>query len=221
MEKSKRPAKQPRNAEATKKRILAAARDQFAKRGFDGARVDSIARAAKINKQMLYHYFGNKDRLFTVVLEEAYRDMRIPEAALDLDALPADRAVLALVEFTWRHYLANPHFTRLLNSENQLEARHVKASPDTDDINRSHVAIMEKLLARGKREGVIREDIDPVQLNISIAALGFFYLMNRHTLSRVYQRDLMAPEQLDARLAVMKETIFRYISPTPSAATPR
>ncbi len=202
-----------RNPEETKERIFKAAAKVFAQKGFDGARVDRIAAEAKINKQLLYHYFGSKDELFTAVLERAYQSIRQQEAALELDALPADEAILKLVEFTWRFYLANPYFIRLLNSENQLEARHLKASPRTQEINASHLEIAKKLLARGRRERSVRRDLDAMQLNVSIAALGFFYLMNRHTLSTVFQRDLGSKRMLDQRLAVMKDTIARWIRP--------
>src|SRR5690242_12128180 len=57
-----------RNPERTKERILAAAFREFASKGFAGARVDSIARRASINKRMLYHYFGAKESLFRHVL---------------------------------------------------------------------------------------------------------------------------------------------------------
>jgi len=63
------PARDPEHSRA---RILAAAHAEFAQHGFDGARVDRIAALAGINKRMLYHYFGNKDVLFRVVLEENY-----------------------------------------------------------------------------------------------------------------------------------------------------
>ena len=53
--------KPTRNSEATRQRILQAATLEFARKGFDGARIDDIARQANANKQMLYHYFGNKD----------------------------------------------------------------------------------------------------------------------------------------------------------------
>ena len=201
----------PRNPEKTRQRILKAATEVFAEKGFDGARVDSIAAQARINKQLLYHHFGNKDELFTAVLESEYESIRAAEAALELDGMRADEAILALVEFTWRHYLAHPAFIRLLNSENQLEARHLKSSAHTRAINAGHIARMKKLLARGRREGSVRGDLDPMQLNVSIAALGFFYLMNRHTLSTVYQRDLGSPRMLNARLAVMKDIIGRWI----------
>jgi AcrR family transcriptional regulator len=210
-----------RNAESTRGRILDAATKIFAKMGFDGARVDKIAAAAKINKQLLYHYFGSKDGLFTAVLERAYESIRRQEAALELDSLRADKAILKLVEFTWGYYLANPDFIRLLNSENQLEARHLKSSKRTSEINESHISIARKLIARGRREGSIRRDLDAMQLNVNIAALGFFYLMNRYTLSTVFECDLGSRRMLNHRLAVMKDTIACWIGPRRKAGERR
>jgi len=211
------PAVRGRNPVRTKERIFKAATRIFAKMGFDGARVDRIATAAKVNKQLLYHHFGNKDDLFTAVLERAYRSIRSQEAALDLDSLRADKAILRLVEFTWRYYLANPDFICLLNSENQLEARHLKGSTRTREMNAKHIALAKKLLTRGRRERSIRRDLDAMQLNVNIAALGFFYLMNRHTLSTVFQRDLGSKRMLDKRLSVMKDTIACWIRPPAGA----
>jgi TetR/AcrR family transcriptional regulator len=57
-----------RNPEKTRERILEAALKEFAAKGLTGARVDEIARRAKVNKRMLYHYFGNKRELFRAVL---------------------------------------------------------------------------------------------------------------------------------------------------------
>jgi len=57
-----------RNTERSRERILQAAFEEFAAEGFAGARVDSIARRAEINKRMLYHYFGDKQTLFREVL---------------------------------------------------------------------------------------------------------------------------------------------------------
>ena len=204
---------QLRNSVATKERILSAATRQFAKMGFDGARVDQIARDAQSNKQMLYHYFGDKDALFTAVLERAYEDIRRQETELLLDPMPADQAILKLVEFTWGYYLANPDFIRLLNSENQLEARHLKASERLRPLNASHLGRVSKLLKRGVEEGTVRRDLDAMQLNVNIAALGFFYLMNRHTLSTVFEKDLGSKRMLSERLLVMKEMIARWICP--------
>lgn len=194
-------------------RILIAARDEFAEKGFDGARVDNIAKRAKANKQLIYYYYTNKDVLFTRVLEEAYRDLREQEAAQNLDHLPANEAILKMVEFNWNYYLQNPEFIRLLNSENQLKACHLKASPFTVEINQSWSGVKKKIIERGIKEGNIRKDIDVMQLNINISALGFFYLINTSTLSIIYQRDLMDGAALDERLRVMKECISAWIRP--------
>ncbi len=205
--------KQTRNSEATRQRILAAATQEFAKKGFDGARIDDIARAAQANKQMIYHYFGNKDDLFTTVLEDAYSTLRQHEAEVDLNLLPANEAILALLESTWQHYLENPELIRLLAAENQMEARHLKANNSFQEINDAHVNRMKHLLERGQREGNVRAGIDPMQINISIAALGFFYLSNRFTLATVYDCNLLSRKALKERLNVIKETIACWIKP--------
>src|SRR5260370_27749096 len=56
-----------RNAQDTKRRILAAATEEFTEHGIAGARVDRIAATAHSNKAMLYAYFGNKKQLFEAV----------------------------------------------------------------------------------------------------------------------------------------------------------
>ena len=71
--------KRTRDAEATQKRIMAAAKKEFAKNGLGGARVDVIAEQASANKRMIYHYFESKETLFQRVLEEAYSDIRTAE----------------------------------------------------------------------------------------------------------------------------------------------
>lgn len=203
----------PRNRDESREQILRAATREFAVRGFDGARVDEIAAAAGLNKQLIYHYFGRKDDLFTEVLDRAYRGIRESEAAVPLDGLRADEAIVKLVEFTWRYYLSHPDFIRLLNSENQHEARHLKASPHTAAINGGHRERLGRLIRQGKQEGSLRADLEATQLSINIAALAFFYLMNRHTLSVVFERDLESKACLNQRLAVMKDVIRRWIRP--------
>src|SRR5438094_9719715 len=100
----------PRDAEQTRRRILEAAKAEFARKGLGGARVDEIARRSKSNKRMIYHYFGSKEKLFTAVLEAAYTDIRMAERKLKRDELEPEAVVRRLVEFTWSHSLANPAF---------------------------------------------------------------------------------------------------------------
>ena len=68
-----------------------------------------------------------------------------------------------------------------------------------------------KLLDRGVSEGVFRNDIDPVQLNITIAAIGYYYLTNRYTGSIVYEKNLETKEAYDKRLEFNLTTIRRLV----------
>ncbi len=207
--------KKIRDADATQARILAAAKKEFAKNGLGGARVDEIADRAKANKRMIYHYFGNKEDLFRTVLEEAYVDIRMAEQELELEHLPAREALEKLICFTWDYYLKNPEFLTLVNSENLHKARHLKESGKIEILFRRFVDMVDGLLKRGVEEGVFRSGIDPVQLNITIAALGYYYLTNRFTGSIIYERDLMAEEALEERLAFNVETIMRLVCVEP------
>ena len=205
------PTPKPRDAEQTRKRILAAATAEFARKGLGGARVDAIALRSRSNKRMIYHYFGSKDHLFTEVLEEAYGGIRMAEQDLHLDALEPEMAIATLVRFTWKYYLEHPEFLTLVNSENLHRARHLRSSEMIRKVSSRLVAMVKAILDRGVARGVFRQGVDPVQLNLTIAAIGYYYLTNRFTGSIIYERDLMAAEALDQRLAFNLDTILRLV----------
>ena len=202
-----------RNPEATRRRILRAATGEFARLGLSGARVDRIAERARVNKRMIYHYFGSKDELFLAVLEGAYANIRNAERRLDLEHLAPEEAIRTLVTFTWNYYLDNPGFLRLVNSENLHKARHLKRSKVIKDMHSPFVEMVADILRRGARHGIFRKGVDPVQLNMTIAALGYYYLTNRYTSSIIFDRDLMAPAALDARLAFIIDNVLGYLRP--------
>ena len=201
-----------RDAERTKKRILAAARREFARKGLGGARVDDIARLAKANKRMIYHYFDSKEELFKRIVVNAYVDLRTAEQRLNLEHLPPEEALESLVRFTWNYYLRNPWFLNLVNNENLHRARHLKKSEIINVVSRKFVSMVGRILQRGVDAGVFRQGIDPVQLNITIAAIGYYYLTNRYTGSIIFERDLMAPEALEERLEFNIDTIMRLVA---------
>ena len=193
--------KQVRDPDATKLRIMAAAKAEFAKMGLGGARVDVIAARAKIQKRMMYHYFGNKEVLYRLVLEEAYAGFRAAEAALEIEKDEPITAFRRLVEFTWNYYLDNPEFISLVNTENLHKAKYLRKSPRLELLNKSFVKRMEKLLARGVEDGIFRDGLDPVQVLITLSGMGFHYLTNQYTGEIVYGRALMTKEAKAARLA--------------------
>lgn len=205
------PKAHKRDSEATQERILKAATKEFAMNGLGGARVDEISERAEANKRMLYHYFGSKEDLFTAVLENAYLDIRAAERKLELDKLEPLEALEKLIRFTWEYYLKNPEFITLVNSENLHRARHLKKLESLPESQSALVQMTENILERGVSEGVMRPGIDTIQLNITIAAISYYYITNRFTGSILFKRDLMSKEALDARLEFNIETILRMV----------
>jgi AcrR family transcriptional regulator len=206
-----RPPVRQRDAARSQAAILTAARAEFAERGFEGARIDAIAVRAGMNKRMLYHYFGDKEALYTTVLTEAYREIRAGERELSLDRYPPVEAMARLVRFTFRHFLDNPWFVQLLTNENLLQARFLKTLPEMHGLHSPLVQELSNLIARGGKDGVFRADVDPVQLYISIAALGYFYLSNAATLSVIFDADLRAPDRVTAREDHAVEMVLRFL----------
>ena len=188
-----------RDPERTRQKILAAATVEFARHGLGGARVDRIAQRAGANKRMLYYYFGDKDKLFLAALEGRYAHIRAAERRLDLERVEPREALRRLVRFTWAYFLDHPEFMTLLNSENLHKGRHVRRSRRVPELHSTLVETLRGVLRRGERAGVFRRGVDPVQLYISIAAEGYFYLSNRYTLSQIFKRDLMTARALAAR----------------------
>ena len=205
------PARRSRNAERTKDDILAAARAEFCAHGFGGARVDAIAQRAGANKRLLYHYFGNKEDLYRAVLRDAYAEIRRGEAELNLDALGPDEAMDRLVRFTFRHFLANPWFPALLATENLQGATFLRSLPDIPALHSPLVGQIAQILERGRAQGIFRDGVDPVQLYISIAALGYFYVSNMQTLSVIFDRDLGATSMVQEREAQAVQMVLRYL----------
>jgi AcrR family transcriptional regulator len=209
-----------RQPERTRGQILEAATAEFSARGLGGARVDSIAHAAGVNKRMLYHYFGNKEDLFLAVLERAYEKIRGQESALRLANLPPAEAMRKLVRFTFNYFVDNQYFVALLNSENLHRARHIRRSGRAAAINSPVIGILERLLKRGRKEGAFRGGVDAVQLYISIAGVAYFYFSNIHTLSTIFARDLNSPAALAEREKHVTDVILGYLRPNGAAAVP-
>jgi TetR/AcrR family transcriptional regulator len=202
-------------------RLLNAAIDEFARNGLLGARVDVIARRARINKQLIYHYFGGKEQLYVAVLEHVYADIRGKERALHLQGSDPLTAMRTLVGFTFDYVNRNRAFVRLLTNENLLEAKYARRSKRIKETRSPLVALLDETLRRGAAAGLFRTGLDPVQFYISIAALCFFYVANIHTLSVLFERDMAKRAALRERRAHVVEFVLGYLTNTAVAAASR
>ncbi|TNF19025.1 MAG: TetR/AcrR family transcriptional regulator [Rhodobacteraceae bacterium] len=210
-----------RDPERTRALILDAARDEFSDKGLSGGRVNTIAEQAGVNKQLIYYYFKDKERLYGAVLERAYRDIRKRENALDLDALSPEDALRRFVHFNFDYIVENRYFVPLLNDENLHKARHAKGNEKIPALQGTMKRALGRVIRRGLEEGSFRRDADPVELYISIASLCFFFLSNRHTLSVIFDTDLLESDRIAARRAHVTEMILSYLRSPPESPPAR
>ena len=200
------------DADASRADILAAATREFSEKGLSGARVDSIADRTKINKRMIYYYFGSKEGLYRAVLERSYGHIRMSESAADLDGLPPEEALRQLVRLTFDYHSMHPDFVRLVMTENIHQAAHIGELASIRTRNRAVIKTLRTLLDRGIEAGVFRSDIEPVELHMSISALAFYNVSNRYTFSKIFERDMTSSEAVAARREVVVDMILKWVA---------
>lgn len=205
---------QPRKRDSiqTQERILLAAQAEFARKGYDGARVDAIIDRAKISKNLLYHHFGSKEDLYIRVLERTYETLRRRQGDVPLAGLDPIEAMRRLCESTFQVFIDEPDIIVMLNTENLHRGKHISKSPIIRALYNRLSDTIRSILDEGVRQGVFRPNVDTVELYISMSALGYFYLSNRFTLSLLFERDLKAPQNLVHRKAHIVDMVLSYLT---------
>ena len=176
------------------KNILAVAMTEFAANGLSGARMDEIAAKTHTSKRMIYYYFGDKERLYGRVLEEAYRQVRTGEQELELDHLPPVEALKRLAEFTFDHHSRHPDFIRIVMIENIHHGVYLEQSELIRQLNAGAIQKLEAICRRGRSDGLFRGDVSPLELHWHISASSFFNVSNRATFSRIFGNAPYTPE---------------------------
>jgi AcrR family transcriptional regulator len=156
----------PRNPEATRRRILAAALAEFASKGISGARVDRIAQRSKTNKRMLYHYFGSKDGLFRAVLNQRLSDRK--PVAIE----PGDEPTRLSSIFD--RMQSSGDFLRLQMWE-ALE-RGARGRIENEEVRRETMLTRVAAVRESQAEGRISPDLDPEMLVIAELGLAVYPL---------------------------------------------
>lgn len=185
---SARAERPKRSAEGTRRRILEAAEIEFAAKGFDGARLGNIARAADAQQALIHHYFDDKEGLYRAVLSGALDGLSaegwdilkhvnsasIPPPAnanANANAAKVDVAALvdAFVRSMIRFYASHGRILSILRHEAQagsaLAADVVERS--TKPVFEAIVTLLETL----QRRGEVRADFDARHLCISGLAM--------------------------------------------------
>ena len=207
-----------RDAVASRRALLAAAVEEFARNGYAGARVDVIAASAGVNKQLVYHHYGSKEDLYRVALESVYAELREKERGLSLDALEPAEAMARLVGFSFDYLCEHPEFIAMLADENRNRGEHLVQAAALQQMHTPVVKMIEATLARGVAAGVFCEDYDAVNLYISIAGISYFFFSNNHTLSAIFGRKLGSRAALAQRRRHVIEFTLNALRPSAPVA---
>lgn len=161
-----------RDPAATREALLRAGAEMFAESGYEGVRVDSLARRAGVNKAMISYHFGGKRGLYRAVLRTAFDEVGTRLGELDASA-PAPERLAALIRVIADvATLHRPNFPAMfLREALGGGAGHYEVLPQVAGVVR-HVA---QIVASGRREGSFRR-VDPALTHLSlIGALVFFF----------------------------------------------
>jgi AcrR family transcriptional regulator len=200
-----------RDPEVSMQDILRIATEEFAVNGLSGARVDQIAERTRTSKRMIYYYFGGKEGLYQAVLEKAYMDIRSLEQRSKLAEMEPRAAMRKLIELTFDYDETHPQFISLVSVENIHQGKHLKNLESIKEVNASVIRTLSAILERGRKEGVFRGDLDPVDVHLLISAFCFFRVSNRHTFGAIFARDLSDPKLRKRHKKMIIEAIERLL----------
>jgi TetR/AcrR family transcriptional regulator len=213
-----------RDPERTREKLLTHATAEFSAKGYDGARVDSIAARCRLSKNMLYYYFGNKESLFVAVLERIYEKLRARQADLEILDDDPEEAMRKLVKHTFYAFLDQPEAIRLLNDENMHKGRHIRRSKRIRELYDPLVVKLGEVLRRGNAEGIFRSGLDPVFLYLSLSSLAYHYISNQYTLELALGIALTSEESRESWLTHITDMVVLYCrkeAAGPTASSPR
>lgn len=205
--------KQNRDAIATRKKILDAAKVEFSELGLMGGRIDSIAQRANINKRMLYYYFKDKKNLFSEAVCDSYENFYRTELSQCTQTGDPVADLKRFITFYWQYYLEHPEYLDLINSENLHKGKSISKHPILIKLHGQSLRLLDDIMRQGIAHGVFNDTVSVEHLHITIKSINYHYLTNRYTISYLSQNDIMAPDALEGRLAFNIKLILRMVAP--------
>jgi TetR/AcrR family transcriptional regulator len=194
--------------EESRAAILKAAANEFSEHGIAGARTDSIARAAGVNKALLYYYFKDKETLYGSVLDNAFSGMKQKVfQVLDSD-LPPRQKIMAYVGAYFDFVASNQIYPKLMQRE-MMRAREGHSEHIERLVKTYFQPIYKRvgeLLQKGIAEGEFRK-VDPAHFVPSMVAMIVFYFSSAPVMQRIVRFNPLAPERIAERRAAVLDFI--------------
>jgi len=178
----------PRPSRVSPDRILAAAAGEFAARGFAGARVDRIARRARVNKAMLYYHFGSKQALYDALLRRTFAEAAVRIRAIAAADLPPGDKIDQVIEGIAAFVKEHEYFPAIMMREIAEGGAHLEAA------TLAELAAVPRAVGEIVEDGVKRRlfrPVDPIAAYFTMFPPIVFYLAGAPIRSRLSSQHLL------------------------------
>lgn len=202
-----------RDSRKSKLLILSAAEQEFAQKGFYGARVDEIATRAEINKRMLYAYFRDKEGLYLAVLSQVYKRMETAEQKLVEQEYTGKQLIHEIIRTYFAFLQDNPTFVSILMWENLNQGKYLQEI-ESSLIERNTIQYFIQSIDQSRQAGVFRSDIDPWHTALSLITTCFANFSNQYTLSKLFHADLSDADMVEQRKQHTIQVMLSYLCST-------
>jgi TetR/AcrR family transcriptional regulator len=192
--------------EESRTAILQAAIREFAREGIAGARTDAIAKAAKVNKALLYYYFHDKDALYGAALDEVFHERNKYIMPVLSESSPPGEKILRYVGAFFDYLAGHPSHREMV----QRELFNIPRRAQTQRIVKLYMRPMFEELVKVFREGIasgVFRPVDPMQFIPSMAAVVVHYFGSANFLKLMTNEDPLSPDKLAARRAAVLDFI--------------
>ena len=180
----------------TARRIVSTAEQIFAEQGLAGARMDEIARAAKVNKALLYYYFRSKEELYRFVLETLLSQLRAGVGAGGAGSLSPGKRLAAVIDNFFDFVQAHPNYPRLV--QRVLMSRGPNLEWIVAEYYRPlHVQLV-GLIEEGISSGEFRR-VDLKNTALTVVSIMVFYFSAAPVLTRILGHDPLQPREVAQR----------------------
>jgi TetR/AcrR family transcriptional regulator len=194
--------------EESRAAILHAAALEFAEHGIAGARTDSIAREARVNKALLYYYFKDKETLYGAVLDDAFAGLKKAVFRVLDSNLPPGEKVLEYAMAYFDFIASNPLYPRLMQRE-MMRAREGQ-SHHIDKVIKNYIqpvfARVSEVMRQGIASGEFRR-VDPAQFVPSMVAMIVFYFSSATMMEKIVGFNPLTPGRIAERRAAVLDFI--------------
>jgi TetR/AcrR family transcriptional regulator len=192
--------------EESRTAILQAAIREFAREGVAGARTDAIAKAAKVNKALLYYYFHDKDALYGAALDHVFQERNRRLMPVLAENVPPGEKILRYVGAFFDYLAEHPAHREMVQRELFNVPRRGQMQRIVKLYMRPMFEEMVKVFREGIATGVFRS-VDPMQFIPSMAAVVVHYFGSANFLKLMTNEDPLSPERLAARRAAVLDFI--------------